>query len=65
MRRPKKINVVQQPSKIPWRVSQRSISLACDQFFIARGMLNREPFNQWRRSTAKPESEDKEEDNLV
>jgi hypothetical protein len=65
MPRTKKITVVRKQTKIPWRVSQRTISLACDQFFIARGMLNREPFNQWRKSTAKRENEDEEEDQLA
>gem|GEM_PF-6013336 len=62
MPRTKKTRIIRKQTKIPWRVSQRSIALACDQFFIARGMLNREPFNQWRRSSAKRDDDGEEEE---
>jgi hypothetical protein len=51
MRRTKKIKAFRQPPKWNQKLSIQSISLACEKFFVSRGMPNREPFRGWSKSS--------------
>ena len=60
MHRTKKTKVFRKQFKPNQKVTIQSISLACEQFFLSRGMPNREPFAGWNRPSVK-----QEEDELV
>jgi len=54
--RPKKTESIPQ-SKPNQKISIETISLACERFFISRGMPNREPFTGWGKPSPKQEEE--------
>jgi hypothetical protein len=57
MHRAKKIKVFRKRFKPNQKVTIQSISLACEQFFISRGMPNRESFTGWYRPSVKQEED--------
>jgi hypothetical protein len=58
MHRTKKTKVFRKRPKPNQKVTIQSISLACEQFFLSRGMPNREPFNGWNRPSVKQEEDE-------
>ena len=58
MHRTKKTKVFRKLPKPNQKVTIQSISLACDQFFLSRGMLNWEPFKGWNRPSVKQEEDE-------
>jgi hypothetical protein len=58
MRRIKKIKVFRKRAQPNQRVTIESISLACERFFLSRGMPNREAFTGWGRPSPKQEEDE-------
>lgn len=58
MHRTNKSKTFRQRPKPNQKVTIQSISLACEDFFRSRGMLNREPFTRWRSRSAVRQDED-------
>jgi hypothetical protein len=58
MHQTKKIKAFRKLPKPNQKVTIQSISLACERFFLSRGMPNREPFTGWNRPQVREEGDE-------
>jgi hypothetical protein len=58
MRQTKKTRTFRKRTKSNPKVTIQSISLACERFFLSRGMPDREPFIRWGRHAVRQEEDE-------